>query len=69
MYHNQTFNHLLVRLFDVDKLLSVDVYLRAIDYIYWQNLLEQDVFHRSLFSICLEIVIFSYNSQRYFFKV
>jgi len=29
-----------------------------------QNLLEQDVFHRSLFAISLEIVIFSYNSQR-----
>lgn len=30
------------------------------------NLLEQDIFHRSLFAICLEIVIFSYNSQRVF---
>ncbi|ELT96854.1 hypothetical protein CAPTEDRAFT_120947 [Capitella teleta] len=31
-----------------------------------QNLLEQDIFHRSLFASCLEIVIFSYNSQRAF---
>ncbi|CAB3999055.1 retinoblastoma 1, partial [Paramuricea clavata] len=30
------------------------------------TLLEQDVFHRSLVASCLEIVIFSYNSQRTF---
>ena len=30
------------------------------------NLLEHDVFHRCLFACCLEIVIFSYNSQRRF---
>ncbi|ELU08799.1 hypothetical protein CAPTEDRAFT_192080 [Capitella teleta] len=32
----------------------------------FSNLLEQDIFHRSLFASCLEIVIFSYNSQRAF---
>ena len=30
------------------------------------NLLEQDIFHQALFTCCLEIVIFSYNSQRTF---
>ncbi|KDR11553.1 Retinoblastoma-like protein 1, partial [Zootermopsis nevadensis] len=30
------------------------------------NLLEQEVFHQSLFACCLEIVIYSYNSQRIF---
>lgn len=30
------------------------------------NLLEQDTFHHVLFTCCLEIVIFSYNSQRTF---
>jgi retinoblastoma-like protein 1 len=32
----------------------------------FQNLLEQEVFHQSLFACCLEIVIYSYNSQRTF---
>eukprot|EP00058_Branchiostoma_floridae_P026889 XP_002612380.1 hypothetical protein BRAFLDRAFT_218889 [Branchiostoma floridae] len=30
------------------------------------SLMEQDVFHRSLMACCLEIIIFSYNSQRTF---
>ncbi|XP_048757821.2 retinoblastoma-like protein 1 isoform X3 [Ostrea edulis] len=30
------------------------------------TLMEQEIFHRSLFACCLEIVIFSYNSQRSF---
>lgn len=30
------------------------------------GLLEHDLFHRSLFTCCLEIIIFSYNSQRMF---
>ena len=30
------------------------------------NLLSQDLFHQALFTCCLEIVIFSYNSQRTF---
>ena len=30
------------------------------------NLLSQDIFHQALFTCCLEIVIFSYNSQRTF---
>ncbi len=30
------------------------------------NLLSQDIFHQALFTCCLEIVIFSYNSQRIF---
>jgi len=29
-----------------------------------QGLIEHDLFHRSLFACCLEIIIFSYNSQR-----
>jgi retinoblastoma-like protein 1 len=31
-----------------------------------KNLLEQEVFHQTLFACCLEIVIYSYNSQRIF---
>lgn len=31
-----------------------------------QNLLSQDVFHQTLFACCLEIVLYSYNSQRTF---
>jgi retinoblastoma-like protein 1 len=31
-----------------------------------ENLLEQNLFHEVLFACCLEIVIFSYNSQRTF---
>ncbi|XP_042908450.1 retinoblastoma-like protein 1 [Parasteatoda tepidariorum] len=32
----------------------------------FSNMLDLDPFHRSLFACCLEIVIFSYNSQRSF---
>ncbi|XP_064640132.1 retinoblastoma-like protein 1 [Lineus longissimus] len=32
----------------------------------FSSLLDKDVFHKSLFACCLEIVIFSYNSQRSF---
>nr|CAD7396042.1 unnamed protein product [Timema cristinae] len=32
----------------------------------FSNLLEQDIFHQTLFACCLEIVIYSYNSQRKF---
>lgn len=28
-----------------------------------QNILEYTLFHKSLFSLCVEIVLFSYNSQ------
>jgi retinoblastoma-like protein 1 len=35
-------------------------------FFFYQNLLEQEVFHQSLFACCLEIVIYSYNSQRTF---
>jgi len=34
-------------------------------YLYFQALLEHDLFHRCLLACCLEIIIFSYNSQRY----
>ena len=28
-----------------------------------QNILEYTLFHKTLFSLCVEIVLFSYNSQ------
>ena len=29
----------------------------------FQNILEYSLFHKALFSLCVEIVLFSYNSQ------
>ncbi|PSN32145.1 hypothetical protein C0J52_22608 [Blattella germanica] len=34
--------------------------------IFKYNLLDQEIFHQTLFACCLEIVIYSYNSQRTF---
>jgi len=31
----------------------------------FQSVMNQDIFHKALIACCMEIVLYSYNSQRY----